>query len=377
FKLRGEYADALIYYQMALKIAREVNDRELESGSLNNIGVVYEQSGRFTEAIAQYTESLKIVRELKNKRAEGETLQNIGAAYAASGEYAKALEQYEASLKIARELTNIESWVSLLQNMGALFTLVGQYDEALRMFDGALPIVKANNNKIKEVTVLNNMGLLYLLMAREEDALRVSQSALTIAQSIASTNGELHSYEVLGVTYERKKRWEEAVDAYRQAIRRIERLRTEVREQSLQTSLFENLTLPYQSLARSLLELNQGSEAFAVSEQAKARTLVDLIQNGKVDILKAMTDVERRQEQELDSRIMALVRQVNVAHSGRAADLDIEESKNQLAAARSAYDEFRRQLFLRHPELQTQRAQFEPVKLVQLNQTLFAEEPKL
>jgi CHAT domain-containing protein len=118
--------------------------------------------------------------------------------------------------------------------------------------------------------------------------------------------------------------------------------------------------------------------AFAVCEQMRARSLVDVLQGGRVLIHKGMTDVERQEEQRLDERLAELTARVAAARSGPKPDLQAMKTLLQeLDTARSASDAFRRRVFLAHPELQTQRAGFAPAALIDLNRTLFARHPDL
>jgi hypothetical protein len=72
------------------------------------------------------------------------------------------------------------------------------------------------------------------------------------------SDGELHSYEVTGAIYQGQKQWAKAAEAYREAIQRIELLRAETKEQSLETSLFEKMVLPYESLTKCRLRSANG-----------------------------------------------------------------------------------------------------------------------
>jgi len=100
----GRYAEALRQFQDSLKIARELKDRAREAQSFDNIGIVYGRMGRFMEAFQQYQDGLNIKRELKDRAGEALTLHNIGIVYEAIGQNAEALQQYQDNLKIVREL---------------------------------------------------------------------------------------------------------------------------------------------------------------------------------------------------------------------------------------------------------------------------------
>src|SRR5207253_10458269 len=99
-------------------------------------------------------------------------------------------------------------------------------------------------------------------------------------------------------------------------------------------------------------------QAFLISERLKARTLVDLMGKGKVDVNKSITAEERQQEAVLTGLITRLSRE---APEGA-----------ELQEARVRYDDFHRDLYFKHPELRVQSAAFAPASLTEIKQEIFA-----
>src|SRR5207244_6762474 len=81
-----------------------------------------------------------------------------------------------------------------------------------------------------------------------------------------------------------------AQPAFDEAISSIESVRSNVAggEQE-QEQFFENKVSPYQGMIGLLVDQHKDGEAFSYAERAKARVLLDVLRNGKVDIAKAMT----------------------------------------------------------------------------------------
>jgi CHAT domain-containing protein/Tfp pilus assembly protein PilF len=419
YESTSRYAEALARYELSLKIKRELGDKAGEAATLNNLGIVYYSTGRFAEALAQYDAGLKIKHELGDKAGEAETLgnignvyldmgryaeassryednlrvmveigdrpgqakalNNIGLIYETTGRYAEALAQYEASLKISRDIGDRAEEAATLGNVGIVYDLMGKYAEALTQFEASLKMMRAICDRVGEANALHNIGLNYRLRGSDEEALAQYEAGLKISREIGNRLGEAQSLKNMGEVYRSRKQWRQAADVYRKAIELIEQTRLQSREPSLQTSFFARHTSAYYGLVESLLELGSSrDEVLAVSERARARTLVDLMAGGKVSVLKSMTDAERRREQELNSNIIAATAQLDNALAGPAADDQrVDSLKKQLEQARAEYDEFRRQLFITHPELQTQRALFDPLTLAQLGEVLFAGRPGL
>jgi CHAT domain-containing protein len=91
-----------------------------------------------------------------------------------------------------------------------------------------------------------------------------------------------------------------------------------------------------------------------------------------------MTGAERREGEQLQARLTAL--SARLAAWPRQPDADPQqrgEVVRQRDGARKQLEDFQRRVYLAHPELRAQRAEFEPVTLADLNRTLFAREARL
>jgi tetratricopeptide (TPR) repeat protein len=69
--------EALRHLERALKLSREIGDREREALTLNNISQIYDAWGRYDEALQYLQQSLQIQREIGDRTGEAVTLGNI------------------------------------------------------------------------------------------------------------------------------------------------------------------------------------------------------------------------------------------------------------------------------------------------------------
>jgi len=68
---------------------------------------------------------------------------------------------------------------------------------------------------------------------------------------------------------------------------------------------------PYYQMVNLLLTQNKPTEALAYSERAKSRTLLDVLQTGRIDINKAMTVQEQERERRLRNELVSLNAQIS------------------------------------------------------------------
>jgi CHAT domain-containing protein len=120
-----------------------------------------------------------------------------------------------------------------------------------------------------------------------------------------------------------------------------------------------------------LVEKNNYAEAFAYAERAKGRVLLDVLQSGKANITKAVTEAEAEQERKLRGEIINLNKQISRENSLQQPDTArLAELKANLQKARLAFESFQTDLYVAHPELKVQRGEVRSLTLDQTSKLL-------
>jgi CHAT domain-containing protein/Tfp pilus assembly protein PilF len=174
----------LKYYQQALPIFREVQDRGGEAATLNNIGGVYDAIGQPSEALKYYQQALSIHREVQDRGGEATTLNNIGAVYDAIGQPSEALKYYQQALPIVREVQDRGGEATTLNNIGGVYRAIGQPSEALKYYQQALSIFREVQNRGGEATTLSNLAAAYRDTNNPTEAINHWEKSLTITLDI-------------------------------------------------------------------------------------------------------------------------------------------------------------------------------------------------
>jgi len=100
---QGDYQNALIYLQKALKIAEEIKDRHEISSCYERIGNLFISMNK-PEALDYLQKALKIQQELSETFSIATTTNRIGDFYLKQRDDEKALESYQKALKITEEI---------------------------------------------------------------------------------------------------------------------------------------------------------------------------------------------------------------------------------------------------------------------------------
>jgi len=101
---RGNFDQALKYYDEALTINESMENRYSQSLILNNLGTVYFSIKKYQEAEESYQKSLQICQEIDDREGEAIALSNLGELYAETREFRKGTEFNEQALTISLEI---------------------------------------------------------------------------------------------------------------------------------------------------------------------------------------------------------------------------------------------------------------------------------
>lgn len=362
----GDPARALAMYQQALGIWRETGSSRL-AFAYENVGRVYHRYGDIQTALENYTTALALNREQKtapgndanalgNAGGEANALNNIGMANADMGDTERALDYFDQSLAIYQSLNQKRGQADALDNLGYAYYLLGRYDDALARYERALSLCAEAGDRQREAYVLTHIGMLRAAggdapkaLSAYEQAKKIQQEggmklglAITLdkianvhasagdhARAAAAFREALFLWTDLGAGRARAEslygfaRVESArgdLAAARglvgEAIKIVESMRAFTSNQRLRTTLLAarhdyyeldidlKMRLGAKSDPAALAEMTEA--AFESSEQARARSLLDLLTESRADIRTGVKPELAAKEGELKNRLCAL-----------------------------------------------------------------------
>jgi CHAT domain-containing protein/tetratricopeptide (TPR) repeat protein len=402
---QGNYAEALEDFETYLAIANEMKDKGYMSSALNNIGMVYYGQKNFAKSLEYYQKALALKEELGNKPGIANTSNSIGAVYEGQGDYGKALEYYRKCMSLSEQLGFKPQLTLALHNTGNVFLAQGDYVKALEVYQRSLKLVEEMEDKEKIATALNSIGLAHHKLGNYAQALDDFQKSLSVAESIGDKDGvattlqsmsaiqydqgnfaksveyadrasavakQIGNLDVLwqarttgGKAHRALNQAELAQSAFGEAISTIENVRSNIAGgEEEQEQFFENKLSPYQGMIGLLVDQHKDGEALSYAERAKARVLLDVLRNGKVDVAKAMTTQEQERELRMRNVLTAMNTQIEREQGRPQPDSKLlTDLKARLQTARLEYDTFQTTLYAAHPDLKVQRAEANPVTM--------------
>jgi CHAT domain-containing protein/Tfp pilus assembly protein PilF len=307
----GEAQKALDFFNLALPLRRTANDPAGEATTLNNIGLVYFSLGDKQKALDFFNQALTMHKSVGSRQGEAVTLSNIGAVHYLQGEKQKAADFSNQVLTIYRELKNSLGEALTLGNIGVIYRTTGQYQKALDFLNQARSLHRKIGDRYGEVTPLHNIGLTYQSLGETQKALDSFKQALALGQ-------DLRNRRMVAETHYKIARLERDMGNLAQArsdieagINVAESLRLKITSPDLRASYFASAQDYYEFKIDLLMQLHKQQPleghsiaAFHASEQARARSLLDLL-------VEARADIRHGADQELISRERILQHRLN------------------------------------------------------------------
>ncbi len=376
---RGNNAKSLEMQLKSLKIA----ESRLNSGSdwrflshvLMNIAATFEAQGNYDQVFVNSQKALEAAEKaimLKDTAAnstKASVLVFIGNNYLRQGDYSLAMESFQKSLKLAEEIGNTlaiakNSFVATIKmNMSAVFVAENKTLQAIATYREVLQLAEKSGDKARMVDPLLRLSEMYLLHADHQVALDFAERTIKAAEEISRIPYISAALVIAAKAHQKLNQPEKAGEALGRAIDIIEHLRDQLaggdfdRQRS-----FERAVTTYQAIIDFHINQKRFTEAFSHAQLAKGRTLLELLQNGRVDIDNSISPVEREQKHRLNRKIVSFNRQITSEKlKSQTDEKHLVELAGQLKKARLEFEAYQTTLYAAHPELKVQRGEIRPV----------------
>ncbi len=303
---RGEPVSALQHYERALALARRTKDRRLEAAVLSSIAAVSPPTNSPEYTVKVLKEAAEVFKEMGEPAFESESIISLADAYTALGRPQSGLDALRSALESRREADDPRREGYILREMAHIHFSMGDRGEALRRYAEGLSRLEAAGDEIGQVDIYAGMASIHLSNGEYDKARELYLRGLGLARKAGMSQREEIILTMLGSLHERQGNLAQAEAFYDQEIAVGESVRSSARIEELKSdvaAVSSGLIAPAILLKFKLGKL---SEAFELSEWARARTFLDQINNVRLDISNGADPQLVDQEQSLRLEIHAL-----------------------------------------------------------------------
>lgn len=393
----GEPQKALEFYSRALPALRAVGDQSGEAGTFTQMGTVYRLFGEPQKALDHYEQALPLWRAVGDRLNEAVLRNNMGTVYNLLNDRPKALHFFQQALPLARAADHPRNEAAILINTGHVYNLMNEPQKALEYLDQALVVARKNNDQRIEAGALTHTGTAYYALKEERKAIEILERALQLRIATKDRQGEANTLNHIGrvsllkepkkafAYYERAFAiWSAMGDRNGEvaalfgmaraesdlgdligaskrteaALKIISTLRTTVASRNLRASYFASLHDLYKLHINLLMRLhrrqpNAGYDVAALKtyEQARARSLIDMLTESSADIREGVDPA-------LLARELSLQQMLNFEAERQMRLFSGQPSEQALSAVRRRIEELLTQLLAIEAELKSRNPRY-------------------
>jgi diguanylate cyclase (GGDEF)-like protein len=189
---RGRYAESL-------NLQRGILDRSSRRGDIasvaraeTDIAVLLRRQGELSAALSGFERALKLFRDIKDRDGIADVLTHIGLIRLNQGLYSTALESLRESLQLQQAGANAEL-ERTYHYLGLLYAGLREYETARRYLDRGLAEARALADPSREAPLLGSMARTANLAGDFREALSLALEAERLAERLSSPPGQVYA----------------------------------------------------------------------------------------------------------------------------------------------------------------------------------------
>ncbi|MEO7445627.1 MAG: tetratricopeptide repeat protein [Ferruginibacter sp.] len=211
YQTKGNFDQAMEYYNRALNLALKQNENKYWPGIKGNIALVYLNKGNYPVALKNFYASLKGAEGNHDSVLIRNNLNNIGTIHFYQGNMADAESAYIKTLKFSQDLLDTNNVILAYNNLGEVNLEQHDPHKALGNLSSAYQLALLKNTVYMQVAVANSLGDCYLLLDSLDKSATFFNTALTLAQKMGNARAVCKAHIGLAKVYTNKGEMQEAL----------------------------------------------------------------------------------------------------------------------------------------------------------------------
>jgi len=216
-----DYDSSLVFYNNALNIATNINNKKELVRVYIQIGELYKDKGDYDIAKQNFDFALKLNNKIESKTFYNKIYNQLGILYKTQGQYKMAVQYYKKALKYD-DGTGYASYIYV--NIGNIYNVIGDYDNAILHYKKAI----SNASKEDENTVCsssyNGIGVIEYMKGNYNDAIKNFQKTLEIKEKINDLKGMSMCYNNIGLVHYEQSNFKKAIKYHEKSLTTFNKL---------------------------------------------------------------------------------------------------------------------------------------------------------
>lgn len=182
---------AIIYFEKAKGLARQLNRKLDLASNLYSIAYCYSQDGKYDKSLDYYFQSVRIYEELKDDRRLANAYLSIIEVYSENKSFPKALEYYQKAKALIETRHDTMQLCTLMAQCANIYYHQNLFDSSLTYLNKEYDLSMKLGDEMTIISTLGNLGLQYKKLNRLSEALDYSMHALERLKRLENVNDYL------------------------------------------------------------------------------------------------------------------------------------------------------------------------------------------
>ena len=206
------------YFQQALQIYIDFNDRYAQAKTLHHLGIVAQEQQKFQQAEQYFQQALQIYIDFNDRYAQAGTLHHLGIVAQGQRKFQQAEQYFQQALQIKIDFNDRYAQASSLQGLGIVAQEQQKFQQAEQHFQQALQIYIDFNDRYAQASTLHHLGIVAQEQRQWPQAQQYFQQALQIKIDFNDRYEQASTLQGLGVVAREQRQWDKAREQFLQAL---------------------------------------------------------------------------------------------------------------------------------------------------------------
>lgn len=371
----GNKQEALAAYVRAEELVGLTGDRICAASILGGTGFVYLSMGDPKTSLRYVERELAIFQDINATWGVAETKLDLGRVQNSLQDNEKALQTLNEALQLFRSLGMRRMEGHTLREIGRVQQSMGDSERALRTFKQALDQIGSGQDQRYKAYTLTHIASVFESLNQPDQALAYYEEALPLSRAAADTAGESNALFSIARIERNRGQLLRAQEHVESAIKIDESIRAKVASHDLRASYLASVRDVYELYIDVLVQRHDtqpgagfDAEAFAVSERAHARSLLDSLQESTTNIREGVAPLLLEKERSLRQSLNEKGQQ-QIQASARKDAAALQSLNNEVESLTVEYNRTRDQIRASSPKYAA-LTQPEPLQLADAQRVL-------
>jgi len=205
-----QWEQAEQYYQQALQLKIESNDRYNQASTYHNLGAVAQEQRQWEQAEQYYQQALQICIEYDDRYNQAKMYHNLGAVAQKQRQWAQAAQYYQQALRLKIEFNDRYGQAKTYEGLAAVAREQRKSEQAAQYLQQALQLKIETNDRYEQAKTYHNLGIMALEQHQFEQAEQYYQQALEIYIEYNDRYSQAGTYGQFGILEREREQWTQA-----------------------------------------------------------------------------------------------------------------------------------------------------------------------